>query len=82
MGASCYRVFTQDGPTERCEHILKCRAEERDILPPIDKAQVAEALELLPFERRPEGEGEVGEGLHGEEARGPHGGLQAAIVGA
>ena len=56
------------------------RAEQDDVFPPIDEAEIVKAVELLALERGLKREIKVGESLHGREARGPHGGLEAAVI--
>jgi hypothetical protein len=56
------------------------RAEQDDVFPPIDEAEIVEAVELLALERGLKREVKVGERLHGWEARGPHSGLEAAVI--
>ncbi len=55
-------------------------AEEDDVFLALDEAELVEALNLLMLDRGLEAEVEVGERLHGGQARGAHGGLQTPIV--
>src|SRR5437763_8842115 len=54
--------------------------EEHHIFASLDEAQRVETLELVALDARLETEVEVGEGLHGREARGPHGRLQPPLI--
>ncbi len=55
-------------------------SEEHHILPALDEAQRMETLQLVPPDARLEAEVEVGQGLHGGEPGGAHGGLQSALI--
>jgi hypothetical protein len=55
-------------------------AEEDDVLPALDEAELVEALDLPALDRGLEGEVEVLEGIHRGQSGGSHGGLQAPVV--
>src|SRR5689334_1231794 len=55
-------------------------AQEDDVFPPLDEAELVETLELLLPERRLEGEIELGEPLDRGQPTGAHRGLQASVV--
>src|SRR2546422_137591 len=48
--------------------------------PPLDEAQRMETLQLVALDARLEAEVEVGQGLHGREPGGAHGGLEPALI--
>src|SRR5688572_24847972 len=55
-------------------------AQEDDVFPPLDEAELVKTLHLLATERRLEGEIKLGEPLDRGQSTGAHGGLQASVV--
>jgi hypothetical protein len=75
------REFLGDGERDREMRLPDAGwAEEDHVLPALDEAEGVQALDLLALHARLEAEVEIGERLHGGQARGAHGGFEPPVI--